>query len=178
MVYPELRSFTLERGEDMKIQEASAGDLEQILIIYNQGIEDRIATVEEQTKDLDYMMGWFRNRSDRYAVLVAKEGDLVLGWASLNPYSHRCAYAGVADLAIYVRREWRGRGIGTQLLELIEQTAKEKGFYKIVLFTLPFNAVGQRLYRKRGFREVGVFRNQGKLDGNFVDVMAMEKIIS
>jgi L-amino acid N-acyltransferase YncA len=46
-----------------------------------------------------------------------------------------------------------------------------------VLFTFGFNEAGQRLYRSRGFREVGVFRNQGKLDGEYVDVMAMEKLL-
>jgi L-amino acid N-acyltransferase YncA len=37
--------------------------------------------------------------------------------------------------------------------------------------------LGQGLYRKSGYREVGVFRNQGRLDGTFVDVMAMEKLL-
>lgn len=55
--------------------------------------------------------------------------------------------------------------------------AKEYGFYKIVLFTFAFNELGQGLYRKKGYREVGVFQNQGMLDGKFVDVMAMEKLL-
>jgi len=40
----------------------------------------------------------------------------------------------------------------------------------------PFNNLGQGLYRKNGYREVGVFKNQGKLDGHFVDAMIMEKV--
>jgi len=63
------------------------------------------------------------------------------------------------------------------MLVAAERLARQNGFYKIVLFTLPFNANGQGLYRKTGFREVGVFRNQGRLDGRFVDVMAMEKLL-
>ena len=55
--------------------------------------------------------------------------------------------------------------------------AEENDFNKIVLFTFPFNQVGQGLYKKRGYREVGVFKNQGILDGEFVDVMAMEKLL-
>lgn len=50
-------------------------------------------------------------------------------------------------------------------------------FYKIVLFTFPFNGLGQGLYKKCGYCEVGVFHKQGILDGNFVDVMAMEKVL-
>jgi L-amino acid N-acyltransferase YncA len=101
----------------------------------------------------------------------------VVGWASLNPYSHRCAYDGVADLSVYVERASRGRGIGKALLQELEHRAGQRNFHKLVLFTLPFNEAGQRLYRRCGFREVGLFREQGTLDGRFVDVMAMEKIL-
>ncbi|MCY9141964.1 GNAT family N-acetyltransferase, partial [Peribacillus frigoritolerans] len=70
-----------------------------------------------------------------------------------------------------------GKGIGGLLLRSIEKHAKENDFNKIVLFTFPFNQIGQGLYRKQGFREVGVFKNQGIMDGEYVDVMAMEKLL-
>lgn len=54
---------------------------------------------------------------------------------------------------------------------------KENEFYKFVLFTFPFNELGQGLYRKSGYPEVGVFQNQGVLDGKYVDVMAMGKLL-
>ena len=162
----------------MNIRHATAADLTQNLEIYNQGIADRMATLETEPKDLAYMTNWLTNRpSDRYAVLVAEEGDLVLGYASLNPYSSRACYAGVADLSIYIRREGRGRGVGSRLLTSLEEVAREHQFHKIVLFTFPFNTLGQALYRKLGYREVGVFQEQGMLDGRLVDVMAMEKIL-
>ena len=63
------------------------------------------------------------------------------------------------------------------LLVKLESLAKENGFHKIVLFTFPFNQVGQGLYKKMGFREVGIFKKQGFIDGELVDVMAMEKLL-
>jgi len=88
---------------------------------------------------------------------------------------NRCAYDGVADLSIYIDRAHRGKGVGKELLQQLEAEACARQFYKIVLYTFPFNGLGQGLYQKCGYREVGVFRNQGSLDGKFVDVMAMEK---
>ncbi|MEH7110618.1 arsinothricin resistance N-acetyltransferase ArsN1 family A [Bacillus sp. JJ1764] len=155
---------------------ASMSDLKSIVNIYNQGIEDRIATLEVDPKDMEYMTQWFNNHNGRYAVTVIEQNNEVVGWASLNPYSHRCAYAGVADLSIYIRRDFRGKGAGSILLKEVEQIALKNDFYKIVLFTFPFNKLGQGLYRKSGYREVGVFKNQGILDGQFVDVMIMEKV--
>jgi L-amino acid N-acyltransferase YncA len=161
----------------MKIRKATVADLSQILLIYNQGIEDRIATLEMDKKDEVFISAWFKDRKERYVVLVALEGEVVIGWASINPYSTRCAYDGVGDLSIYIHRDYRGKGIGKNLLNEIENTAKENDFYKLVLFTFPFNLLGQGLYRRAGFSEVGIFRNQGVLDGEFVDVMAMEKLM-
>ncbi|WP_160726015.1 arsinothricin resistance N-acetyltransferase ArsN1 family A [Bacillus sp. USDA818B3_A] len=159
------------------IRKASESDISSILEIYNQGIEDRIATLEEETKDYAYMKEWFERHQGRYRVVVAEQDGSVRGWASLNPYSNRRAYDGVADLSIYISRDHRGSGLGKQLLAEIETIAATNHFHKIVLFTFPFNRSGQGLYRKMGYREVGVFQKQGKLDGVFVDVMAMEKLL-
>jgi phosphinothricin acetyltransferase len=162
----------------LRVRSAGNDDLDAIRRIYNEGIQDRVATLDEEPKDAEDMAAWWAAHEGRYAVLAAIDSEgRIVGWASLNPYSHRCAYRGVADLSVYVERAARGTGVGTLLLRALERRAKENDFHKIVLFTLPFNAQGQRLYRKLGYREVGTFHEQGRLDGLFVDVMAMEKIL-
>lgn len=163
--------------ENVEIREATRNDSNSILMIYNQGIEDRIATLEMDTKDLDYMDEFYDKHQGRYKVLVAEWDNHIVGWGSLNQFNNRCAYNGVADLSIYIARNFRGKGVGGKLLSALDITAKENQFHKIVLFTFPFNQLGQGLYRKNGYREVGVFKNQGILDGEFVDVMAMEKLL-
>ncbi|WP_260284414.1 arsinothricin resistance N-acetyltransferase ArsN1 family A [Peribacillus aracenensis] len=161
----------------MIIREAMETDIVSIKELYNQGIEDRAATLEIETKDQTYMEEWFAKHMGRYKVIVAEQEGQIVGWSSLNPYNSRAAYKRVADLSVYISRDHRGKGIGGLLLQSIEKLAIENDFNKIVLFTFPFNRMGQGLYKKRGYREVGVFKNQGMLDGEFVDVMAMEKLL-
>ncbi|NDI33289.1 arsinothricin resistance N-acetyltransferase ArsN1 family A [Chengkuizengella sediminis] len=161
----------------MEIRLAEFKDLMPILNIYNQGIADRIATLETEAKNMEYINNWFKNREERYVVIVAEENEQIVGWASINPYNNRCAYDGVGEIAIYIERDNRGKGIGKVLLRELELKATQFDFHKLLLFTFPFNKLGQALYLKMGYREVGVFKNQGILDGKFVDVMAMEKII-
>lgn len=161
----------------MLIRCAEHADLPEILRIYNEGIEDRIATLETEPKDLVFMEEWYLRHQERYKSIVAEIDGKVAGWCALNPYHNRNAYDGVADLSVYIARQARGMGIGHRMLKEIETTAAGQGFHKIVLFTFPFNEAGQRLYRKNGYKEVGVFKNHGILDGSFIDVMAMEKII-
>ncbi|WP_066307003.1 arsinothricin resistance N-acetyltransferase ArsN1 family A [Bacillus sp. FJAT-29814] len=159
------------------IREAKADDLGAIREIYNQGIHDRIATLETEEKDYLYMKEWFEKHSGRFQVIVAEKDGKIIGWASLNQYNNRCAYDGVADISVYISRDFRGKGVGNKLLAELESIARVNNFHKMVLFTFPFNQLGQGLYKKTGFREVGIFQNQGILDGKFVDVMAMEKLL-
>ena len=159
------------------VRPAADGDFVEITRIYNEGIEDRLATLESDPKTEREVRAIFSGRASRYELLVAERGGAIRGWASLNPYSHRCSYNGVADLSVYVERNSRGTGIGRGLLEALVKCAIGNGFHKIVLFTFPDNDAGQRLYRRLGFREVGIFREQGTLDGRYVDVMAMEKLL-
>ncbi|MDC3416962.1 arsinothricin resistance N-acetyltransferase ArsN1 family A [Aquibacillus salsiterrae] len=161
----------------MIIRDASRHDLGAILEIYNQGIEDRIATLETDLQDMAYMENWYANKNDRYTVLVAELNNQVVGWASISPYNLRTAYNGVGEISIYIHRNFRGEGIGKLLLIELEKRAKQNQFHKLVLFTFSLNLLGQGLYRAMGYREVGIFINQGFLDGEFVDIMAMEKLL-
>lgn len=159
------------------VRPASSDDLEAIRRIYNEGIEDRIATLDREPKSHEEMAQWWSAHDGRYVVLVATESDDVIGWASLNPFSRRCAHENIADLSVYVARNHRGRGAGYVLLTALAQEAAKSGFHKIVLHALDSNINGKRLYRKSGFREVGVFREHGSLEGRYVDVVALERLL-
>lgn len=139
----------------MIIREAMKEDIDSIKVIYNQGIEDRIATLETEMKDQTYMEEWFAQHIGRYKVIVGEQEEEIVGWASLNPYNSRDAYKGVADLSVYISRDHRGKRIGGLLLQSIEKLAKENDFNKIVLLTFPFNQMGQGLYKKTGLSRSG-----------------------
>ena len=155
-----------------RIRAASPADADAICRIYNQGIRDRVATLETEER-----AQWLETRSPRHPVLVAEVDGLVVGWASLNVFNARRAYDHVADLSLYVEREWRGRGMGRRLLEALIARAIELGYHKLVLAAFPWNAAGMRAYGRAGFREVGIYREQGRLDGRWVDTIVMEKIL-
>ncbi len=161
----------------MKTRDARLEDAAELSHIYNQGIEDRQATLETELRDADERRAWLAHREPRHPVLVAEADGDVVGWASLNCFNPRTAYDHVADISVYVAREWRGRGVGTMLLCALEGRARALGYHKLVLAGFPFNAAGLHLYRRFGFREVGVYQEQGMVDGRWVDVIIMEKLL-
>ena len=156
---------------------ATADDVPAITRIYNQGIEDRVATLETELRTVDERAQWLAARGPRHPVLVAERDGEIVAWASLNAFNARAAYAHVADLSIYVERAWRGRGVGRRLLATVVDAARELAYHKIVLAAFPTNAAGMALYQALGFRTVGVYREQGRLDGRWVDVVVMERLL-
>jgi L-amino acid N-acyltransferase YncA len=163
---------------DHRVRLANANDAEAICLIYNQGIEDRIATLEIELRTPAERRQWLVNRSPRHPVLVAESADgNVVAWASLNVFNAREAYRFVADISVYVERRARGKGAGRVLLARLVELAREHGFHKLVLSAFPFNASGMALYERMGFRTVGIYKEQGQLDGKWVDTIVMEKLL-
>jgi len=162
---------------DVTIRPATAEDAGAICTIYNQGIEDRIATLETELRTPEERRQWMAARTARHPVVVAVTDGQVVAWASLNSFNSRPAYDNVVDLSVYVERSWRGRGIGRALLEHLLPLAKSIGYHKVVLATFPYNEPGVALYEKMGFTPVGVYREQGLLDGRWVDVLIMERLL-
>ena len=163
---------------DPAIRDATAGDAASIAAVYNQGIEDRAATFETAPRSPRERTEWLAARGARHPVLVAVDDTgALLGWASLNSFSARAAYDLVADISIYIAREARGRGTGTALMAALEDRARVEGYHKLVLGVFPHNTAAIALYRSRGFETVGTYHEQGRLDGRWLDVTLMEKIL-
>ena|SRR5262252_6498242 len=159
------------------IRRAGSGDADAICAIHNQGIGDRVATLDTTLRTASGTRAWLAERGLRHPVLVAERDGHVVGWGSLNRFNARAAYDHVVDFSVYVERGWRGKGIGRELLDALVAEARAIGFHKMVLAALAHNAAGLALYTRAGFTHVGVYREQGQLDGRWVDVVIMEKIL-
>ncbi|HEX8728387.1 MAG TPA: arsinothricin resistance N-acetyltransferase ArsN1 family A [Ktedonobacterales bacterium] len=162
---------------NISVRDATAEDAAAIARIYNQGIEERQATLETQPRTPEERAAWLAAREARRPALVALVAGEVAGWASLNAFNPRAVYDHVADISVYVAREWRGRGVGSRLLTGLEERARALSYHKLVLAGFPSNRAAVRLYARHGFSAVGVYHEQGLLDGRWVDVLLMEKLL-
>lgn len=162
---------------EYRIRLATVADAEAVCQIYNQGIEDRVATLETELRTPEERRQWLSSRSPRHPVIVAETNGQIVGWGSLNVFNAREAYRFVADFSIYVEREYRGKGVGRVMLERLIDLARRHGFHKMALSAFPTNTGGMALYERLGFRTVGIYREQGVLDGQWVDTIIMEKLL-
>jgi L-amino acid N-acyltransferase YncA len=159
------------------VRAAADADVEAICVIHNQGIVDRTATLDQALKTPSERRQWLAQRETRHPVIVAERDGEVVGWGSLNRFNPRDAYDHVADFSVYIERRSRGQGLGTMLLAHLVDLARAIGYHKMALAALVGNDAGVALYIGAGFSRVGIYREQGQLDGRWVDVLIMEKIL-
>jgi phosphinothricin acetyltransferase len=155
------------------IRAMTDADAGAVLAIYQAGIETGHATFETAAPD---WAGFCAGRLPQHR-LVAVDPDTgaVLGWAALSPVSDRCAYAGVAENAVYVHPDARGRGIGEALLRALVGSAERAGIWTVQTGVFPENAASLALHGKAGFRVVGRRERLGRHRGLWRDVLLLER---
>ncbi len=170
----------------LDIRRALPSDAREIAEIYNRAIEQRVATFETAPRDETSIRTWMDGHDGRHPILVAVlardeapggENPHVVAWASLAVYRPRACYDGVGEFSIYVREGFRGKGIGHRLLMALIAEARAMGYWKLVARLFPQNTPSRRLVAGCGFREVGVYEKHGKLDGQWLDALIVERLI-
>jgi L-amino acid N-acyltransferase YncA len=158
------------------IRAAREPDAEAIADIYNEGIATRLATFETESRAASDVAAWLA-AGERLPVLVAEEDEEVLGWARILAYSDRPVYEGVGEVSVYVTERARGQGLGTALLEALQQRATELGYWKLLGKLFTANAASVGMVRRCGWREVGMHHRHGRLDGEWRDVLLVERVL-
>jgi len=135
---------------------AKISDLNAITEIYNEAIRTTTATFDTEPKTEGEQKVWFDSHGPQYPILVAESNGVVVGWASLSKWSDRCAYSDTAEISLYVKQEFRGKGIGRKLMEAIVSEGRRVGFHTVIGRIAEGNDLSIRLAESVGFRHNGV----------------------
>lgn len=158
----------------MRTRLAIPADAPAIARIYNQGIEDRVATFETEPRTATEIQSWF---TKQYAVVVVEDSDVIVAFAATFPYRTRQCYAGVREFSVYVERSARGKGVGRVAMERLIKESRKRGEWKLLSRVFPENTASLKLLRNLGFREVGTYKNHARLDGEWRDVVIVELLV-
>jgi phosphinothricin acetyltransferase len=146
-------------------------DWEQVRRIYLEGIATGLATFEVDSPS------WESWDAGHLACcrLIACEGEVVKGWGALSPVSARKAYAGVAEVSVYVGQEHRGAGLGQALLGALIAESEKSGIWTLQAGIFAENAASLALHARCGFRIVGRRERIARLQGRWRDTILMER---
>ncbi len=155
----------------VSVREMIPGDWASVRKIYEEGIATGNATFETETPDWPQ---WDAHHFPECR-LVAIDGDEIIGWAALSPVSNRRAYAGVAEVSVYVSRSARGQGVGKMLLTRLILESEQCGMWTLQAAIFPQNVASLGLHHALGFRKGGIRERLGQLAGEWRDVLLMER---
>ena len=157
--------------KDLAIREMRPEDWEAVRAIYADGIATGQATFETEVPDWE---SWDAAHLP-FGRLVAIGPDSILGWAALSAVSKRRAYAGVAEVSVYVAAGNRGRGIGRSLLTELIAESERNGIWTLQAVVCPENVATSALHKRCGFREAGRRERISQLNGTWRDTILLER---
>jgi L-amino acid N-acyltransferase YncA len=158
----------------VSIRPAGPGDAERVAVVFNQGVEDRVATFETRPAGSEDAARWIEDD----LVVVAERNAELVGFAKASAYADRHRYYdGVREATLYVERGARRTGVGRQLLDALADAAAEAGAHKLVGKIFTSNEPSITMVGGLGWREVGVHQHHGTLDGEWKDVLVVEKLL-
>ena len=158
-----------------EIRSARVADAPVIWRIYNQGIEDRLATFAAELCPLAEVAGWFE--IPRFHILLAESFRQPVGWASLRPYREGAVFQKIAEMSVYIDRAWRRHAVGQLLANAMIGEARALGLHKLLGYLLEHNISSRKLVEKLGFREVGVHHRHGAPGDRCPNVVVVEKLL-
>jgi phosphinothricin acetyltransferase len=162
---------------DVQVRAATPDDLGRLTAIYNHYIGDGAITFDIDPVTPDERRSWYAAHTSGagHRLVVAEDATGVVGYAGMGPFRAKRAYDTTVETTIYIAPEALGRGIGRALYAaLFEALAGEDVHRAVAGITLPTPA-SLALHRRFGFREVGVFRENGRKFGRYWDVMWLER---
>ena len=145
------------------IRQATLDDLDEVFEVFAAVAAERVHIGSEPPIDRDARLARWRERFDEphNATFVAVDDDRIVGQGVIT-------WAGASEIGMAILPKWRGKGIGSALLEALIVWAEADGSHKMELYVWPHNAAAMALYEKFGFEREGYLkrhyrRNNGEI---------------
>jgi phosphinothricin acetyltransferase len=152
-------------------------DAVSIVNIYNYYIKNSVITFEEIPLSIHEMEERIRKISDQYPWLVWEESGDVTGYAYVNTWKEKSAYRFAAELSIYIKDGFQGKGMGRELLNRLLEKVRKTNIHALVAgITLP-NEASVALHEKFGFKNIACFKEIGFKSDKWLDVGYWELIL-
>lgn len=163
----------------MIVRDASAADLAAITDIYNDVIDTSDAIWLDEHVHLADRIAWFEHQSiTGQPVLVAADGDVVLGYGSFAEFRSKSGYWPTVEHTIHVHADHRGVGVGQALLDALVERAETLGKHVMIAGADGGNTGSIRFHERNGFRIVGTMPGVGRKHGRPVDLILLQREIT
>lgn len=155
-----------------EIREMQPSDGEKVIEIFQEGIDGGNATFEQNVPTWE---AWDNKFFKICRFVLEDENENIVGWAALQPISNRDCFKGVAEVSIYLKNEFQGKGLGKMLLRKLILDSEENEFWTLQSGIFPENEASINVHLNLGFRKVGTRERVGQMNGVWRDVILLER---
>ena len=161
----------------MEIRTGKLADVSSITDIFNYYIEHSNARFEESPLSLDNRLKWFSQfkPDSRHQIYVAIDNGKLIGFACSQPYRAMAAFDETVEVTVYLAPFIQGKGVGSKLYEKLFGAIQAHGVHRVLSGVALPNEASIALHKRFGFREVGVFNEYAKKNGEYISSMLLEK---
>ncbi|MGE4319078.1 MAG: N-acetyltransferase family protein [Deferribacterales bacterium] len=157
------------------IREAELKDIPAILEIFNDAVLNTTAIYAYKPATLEDRTAWFeKKREDGFPVLVFDVDGTVAGFAAYGTFRAFPAYKYTVEHSVYVYKDFRGRGIASQLVKRLIEIADGQGLATMVAGIDADNEASILLHKKLGFKDCGTVKKAGFKFGRWLDLTFMQ----
>lgn len=162
----------------MIIKNASENHLNEINEITNYSIINTNFNFNFEPKTLEDTKKWYYEHIEKnFPIIVCLIDDKVVGWASLSTFRDYRGYDKTVEVSLYVKNNYKRMGIGSLLLQKIEEKARNRKFNSIISVITGGNDASINLHKKFGYEIKGTFEKIGFKNNDFLDVLFLYKIL-
>lgn len=152
--------------------------LDKVLQIYTHYVLNTTATFHSRQLTREEMSEIVFFNSEKYKTFVICEEADVCGYVLITQHKKREAYDGTAEVTIYLKPAYIGKGLGSMAIKHIEEYAKIQRLHVLVATICGQNEKSIRLFEKNGYSQCAHYKEVGQKFGQLLDIVVYQKIIT
>jgi len=161
----------------LTIRAARNSDAGIIATIYNEHIDSGQSTMDRSHKKAKDVVTWLSGFNKKEFLAILEDDASIVGWGIIKRYSDREGYCCTAETAVYLKSEYLGMGYGSYLKKWLIETCRKLGYHHLVAKIFSTNTASIIYNMKLGYELVGVQREVGKIEGQWVDVTILQLVL-
>lgn len=162
---------------DIKFKEIDEQDFIEIKKVYDWYILNSTATFHTELIEIDQLKDFIYVAHPLYNSYLVFSGNEIAGYCFLTNYKKRQAYDRTAEITIYLKPEFCGKGIGKHALQFLEKKAVKNNLKNLIAIISGENKESILLFEKLGYEKCAHFKNVGEKFNKILDVVAYQKEI-
>ena len=163
----------------MKIEFVDLVEAHLVIVkdIYNYYIENTTATYYTEKISINELKEFIPIQNNKYKSFLINIDNECCGFCYYSQYKKRQAYDRTAELSIYLKPEYTGKGIGKTAIDYLENVARQNGISVLIGIISGDNESSQKTFQESGYEKCGHFKQIGEKFNKILDVVNYQKII-